>query len=167
MLFSKSLPWKRKFSLHLVAITRHSSPWVRRRCCSGDPAILAILISGTRRWFDHGLISSSNHLQKKFSNKNNKNLTFMSSALQRTQRFSCSCLCSHQTMQLCGMAAANQHQLHHSNTQKRTYWLGKRWLFHGSFAQVANGDSGSLNRLCRWSTLSLGTSNYSNNATWL
>ena len=32
------------------------------------------------------------------------------------------------------MAAANQRQLRHSNTQNRIYGLRNRWISHGSFA---------------------------------
>ena len=49
-------------------------------------------------------------------------------ALQRTQRFYITVTvhirqCNH-------VAAANQRQLRHSNTQSRTYGLGNRWLSH-------------------------------------
>ena len=40
------------------------------------------------------------------------------------------------------VAAANQRQLRHSNTQNRTYGLGNRWLSHSSFAQFSNEPSG-------------------------
>ena len=35
------------------------------------------------------------------------------------------------------MAAANQHQLRHWNTQNRTYRLANRWISHGSFARFS------------------------------
>ena len=36
------------------------------------------------------------------------------------------------------MAAANQRQLQHSNTQNMTYGSGNRWISHGSFVQFSN-----------------------------
>ena len=36
------------------------------------------------------------------------------------------------------VAAANQRQLQHSNTQDKTNGLGSRWFSHDSFAQFSN-----------------------------
>ena len=36
------------------------------------------------------------------------------------------------------VAAANQRQLQHSNTQDETYGFGSTWLSHDSFAQFSN-----------------------------
>ena len=47
------------------------------------------------------------------------------------------------------MAAANQHQLRHLNTQDKTYGLGSTWLSHDSFAQFSN-ESGVKSIRCHW-----------------
>ena len=60
----------------------------------------------------------------------------MYSALQRTQRFY---ITDTVDIRQCNyVAAANQRQLRHSNTQNRTYGLGNGWLSHSSFAQFSN-----------------------------
>ena len=43
------------------------------------------------------------------------------------------------------VAAANQHQLRHSNTKNRTYGFGNRWLSHGLFVKSSNEPWGQRN----------------------
>ena len=70
-------------------------------------------------------------------NNNNNNIWHLYSALQRTQ---CFYMTDTVHIRQCNyVAAANKCQLWHSNTQNRRTWgLGNRWLFNGSFAKFSN-----------------------------
>ena len=70
------------------------------------------------------------------TSNNNNNIWHLYNALQRPQAFY---ITDTVHIRQCNyVAAANQRQLRHSNTQNWTYGLGNRWLSHGPFAQFSS-----------------------------